>query len=262
MDLDLKEKVVLVAASSKGLGFGIAEAVAREGARLSLGSRNGADIERAAEALRTRHRCDARGFSLDASDAQSISDWIAASVKEFGRIDCLVVNAGGPPAGGFADFDDAGWQNAFNLTLMSAVRMIRAALPELMKSRGAILTVTSSSIKEPIENLILSNVFRAGVVSLVKSLSVEYAGAGVRVNNIVPGRIQTDRVEALDSRAAAASGESLQQHQSRQQNAIPLGRYGTIEEFGAAAAFLLSGRASYITGTTLTVDGGKMKTLW
>jgi 3-oxoacyl-[acyl-carrier protein] reductase len=263
MDLALKEKVILVAASSKGLGFGIAEAVAKDGASVLLGSRNEKELSGAAEKLRREYQCSAQAAVLDVTDAASIQAWVSTGLRHFGRIDGLVVNAGGPPPGGFAAFDDEAWERAFHLTLLSAVRMIRTALPELERSpAAAILTVTSSSIKEPIENLILSNVFRSGVVSLVKSLSVELASLGIRVNNLVPGRIDTDRVRSLDAAAAARNGETPGAQAAEQQRQIPLGRYGTIEEFGSAAAFLLSPRASYITGVTLTVDGGKMKTLW
>lgn len=263
MDLGLRDKVILVAASSRGLGFGIAEALTKEHAQVSLGSRTISEIKSAAELLKDRYKCEARGYILDASSDISIKDWVSTSIRDFGRIDGLVVNAGGPPPGNFDSFDDSSWERAFQLTLMSAVRMIRAVLPEMRKNKaGSILTVTSSSIKEPIENMLLSNVLRSGVVSLVKSLSVELASEQIRVNNIVPGRIETDRVQSLDTQAATNADIDLKVHIERQKKAIPLCRYGTIEEFGSAAAFLLSDRASYITGTTLVVDGGKMKTVW
>jgi len=263
MDLILKDKVILVAAASKGLGFGIAQALAHEGARVSLGSRTADAIETAAGKLRDTYHCDARGYVLDAGDAASIMHWVSSSLEDFGRIDGLVINAGGPPIGNFEAFDDAVWEQAFNLTLMSAVRMVRAVLPEMKNKRsGSILTVTSGSVKEPIDNLLLSNVFRSGVVSLVKSLSNELADYGILVNNIVPGSIDTDRVRNIDENTAKKLDVPLAEHIANQQARIPLGRYGTIEEFGAAAAFLLSDRASYITGATLVVDGGKSKTVW
>jgi 3-oxoacyl-[acyl-carrier protein] reductase len=263
IDLGLENRVILVAASSKGLGFGIAQALAKEGARLSIASRTESDIRMAASKLRDSEKCEARGYVFDASDSNSIDRWISSSIKDFGRIDGLVVNAGGPPPGTFDSFDDSDWEKAFNQTLLSAVRMIRGVLPAMRKNRyGSILTVTSSSIKEPIDNLILSNVFRSGVVSLVKTLANEVANEGIRVNNIVPGRIDTDRVRTLDNNAAQKLNESIDKQVFRQQQAIPLGRYGTIEEFGSAAAYLLSDRASYITGSTLVVDGGKAKTVW
>ncbi len=262
MNLELQNKVFLVAASSKGLGYGIAGALANEGAQVSMGSRTQADIEAAAEKLRSSTGSTVRGYVLDAADASSIEQWVHASLRDFGRIDGLVVNAGGPPPGNFAAFDDQAWEKGFNLTLMSAVRMIRAVLPELRRNQGgSILTVTSTSIKEPVENLILSNVFRAGVVSLVKSLSTEL-GENIRINNLVPGRFDTDRIRALYQRMAENSNEPIEAIVTREGKAIPLGRNGKPAEFGAAAAFLLSDCASYITGATLVVDGGRTRTVW
>jgi 3-oxoacyl-[acyl-carrier protein] reductase len=188
---------------------------------------------------------------------------VEATVAKFGGVDGLVVNAGGPPAGGFDDFDDAAWQASFELTLLSSVRMIRAVLPHLRdRGGGSILAVTSSSVKEPIDILLLSNVMRSGVVSLLKSLSRELAPEQIRVNNLVPGRILTDRVKSLDALSAKKSELSAAEQRAMQEQQIPWGRYGTIEEFGRAGAFLLSDAASYITGETLIVDGGSMKTVW
>ena len=263
MDLRLKDKVIMVAAASKGLGYGIAQAVAREGARVSIGSRTEADILAAAEKLRAETGAATLGSVLDARDPASITNWVAATVTKFDRVDGLVVNAGGPPAGGFGDFDDAAWQAAFELTLLSSVRMIRAVLPHLRaRGGGSILAVTSSSVKEPIDILLLSNVMRSGVVSLLKSLSRELAPEQIRVNNLVPGRILTDRVKSLDGIGAKNADRSVADQQAFQERQIPWGRYGTIEEFGQAGAFLLSDAASYITGETLIVDGGAMKTVW
>lgn len=263
MNLGLKDKVIMVAAASKGLGFGIAQAVAHEGASVSLGSRTEADILAAAQKLRAETGAEALGTVLDARDSTSILNWVDATVSRFGRVDGLVVNAGGPPAGGFDDFDDAAWQAAFELTMMSSVRMIRAVLPHMRaQGGGSILAVTSSSVKEPIDILLLSNVMRSGVVSLLKSLSRELAPEQIRVNNLVPGRILTDRVKSLDAIGAKNAGRSAAEQQAMQENQIPWGRYGTIEEFGRAGAFLLSDAAGYITGETLIVDGGAMKTVW
>ena len=263
MDLGLQNKVIMVAAASKGLGYGIAQAVAQEGARVSIGSRTEVDILAAAETLHQETGSETLGSVLDARDAASISRWVEATVAKFGRVDGLVVNAGGPPAGGFDDFDDAAWQAAFELTMMSSVRMIRAVLPHMRaQGGGSILAVTSSSVKEPIDILLLSNVMRSGVVSLLKSLSRELAPEQIRVNNLVPGRISTDRVKSLDAIGAKGAGRSVAEQQAMQEGQIPWGRYGTIEEFGRAGAFLLSDAASYITGETLIVDGGSMKTVW
>jgi len=175
----------------------------------------------------------------------------------------LVVNAGGPPPGKFDKFTDEDWAKGFNLTLMSAVRMIRGVLPTMRsQGSGSIVTITSSSIKEPIDILLLSNVFRSGVVSLVKSLSPDLAKEGIRINNLVPGQIDTDRVRANDEYASTAQGLPIGEIQKQRYQAIPMGRYGTIQEFGEVGAFLLSESARYITGATLFVDGGKSKTVW
>ena len=263
MNLGLKDKVIMVAAASKGLGYGIAQAVAREGATVSIGSRTEVDILATAASLRAETGASTLGCVLDARDPASITSWAEATVAQFGGVDGLVVNAGGPPAGGFDDFDDAAWHAAFELTLLSSVRMIRTVLPHLRaRGGGSILAVTSSSVKEPIDILLLSNVMRSGVVSLLKSLSRELAPEQIRVNNLVPGRILTNRVKSLDGIGAEKAGRSVAEQQAIQEKQIPWGRYGTIEEFGRAGAFLLSDAASYITGETLIVDGGAMKTVW
>ena len=263
MDLKLKDKVVMVAASSQGIGYGIAETVARDGGKLSIASRTAGNIEAAAKALRDEYGVDCRGYVMDAADADSIQAWTDATLEDFGEVQGLVVNAGGPPPGNFDDFDDASWAQAYELTLMSAVRMIRCVLPQMRAQQaGSILTVTSISIREPIDNLLLSNVFRSGVVALVKSLSNELADAGIRVNNLVPGRIDTERVRTLDQVGAEKKGIAVDEERQVQFADIPLGRYGTIEDMGAAGAFLLSEAARYITGVTLLVDGGKTRAVF
>lgn len=263
MDLGLKDKVIMVAAASKGLGYGIAEACAQEGARVSIGSRTEADILAAATTLQNETGSEVIGVPFDARNTASIEQWTAATLKKFGTIDGLVVNAGGPPAGNFDSFNDEQWQAAFELTLMSSVRMIRAVLPTLRKNgRGSILTVTSSSVKEPIDILLLSNVMRSGVVSLVKSLSHQLAPEQIRVNNLVPGRIDTDRVRSLDQTVAKNQGITPEQSRAKSEASIPWQRYGTIQEFGKAGAFLLSEASSYTTGETFIVDGGAMRTVW
>ncbi len=262
-DSKLKDKVILVAASSAGLGYGIADAVARDGARVSMASRTRDSIEAAASEIASNRSAETRAYQMDASDAASIDQWVSKSLEDFGRIDGLVVNAGGPPPGKFDNFSDEDWEKGFNLTLMSAVRMIRAVLPAMRTQKsGAIVTITSSSIKEPIDILLLSNVFRSGVVSLVKSLSADLASEGIRINNLVPGQIDTARVRSNDVFKADQMGMPLEDWQEKRYGMIPMGRYGTIQEFGDVGVFLLSDAARYITGATLFVDGGKSKTVW
>ncbi len=261
MDLHLKDKVFLVAGASKGLGFAIASRLAEEGARLSICSSDAQRIQSAADQLKTITDCI--GVPCDAKNAGNINAWVQQSLAHFGRIDGLVVNAGGPPPGQFDQFDDEAWLNAFNLTLMSAVRMIRAVLPTMRHQQsGSILTLTSSSVKEPIDFLLLSNVMRSGVTSLAKSLSKTEARYGIRVNNLVPGLIATDRMKNLDAVQAKANQRSVEEQHAITASGIPLGRYGQPEEFANAAAFLLSDAANYITGATLVADGGTMKTVW
>jgi 3-oxoacyl-[acyl-carrier protein] reductase len=263
MQLNLKGKVAMVAASSKGLGFGIAQALAREGAHVSIASRSTKGIELAAQKLRDETCAEVLTSILDASNKKSIEDWMKRTLDHFGGVDSLVVNAGGPPPGKFVDFTDESWQAAFEMNLMSAVRMIRVVIPSMESlGGGSILTVTSSSVKEPIDVLILSNVMRSGVTSLVKSLSLQLAPKKIRVNNLMPGRIDTDRVRSIDENQAKAAGISVEERKTQSQAKIPLQRYGTIEDFGKMGAFLLSDAASYVTGSSIAVDGGSIKTVW
>lgn len=264
MDLGLKDKVVMVAASSKGLGYGIALEAAREGAIISMGSRNQKSLTSAVKKIQ-KEVDGARIISspLDVADAASIEKWVQFTLKEVKTIDCLVVNGGGPPPGTFDETDDQQWMAGFENTLMSAVRLIREVLPEMRRKKsGSILTVTSSSIKEPIDNLILSNVYRSGITSLVKSLSFQVASENIRINNLVPGFFDTDRLKELDQRSSREWRISLENVRKINYDNIPMGRYGKPEEFGKAATFLLSEAASYVTGETFIIDGGKMRTVW
>lgn len=264
MDLGLKGKVLMVSAASKGLGLGIARQAAQEGAILSIGSRSSKNIKEAAESIQEKVP-GAKVFQslLDVSNAESIAQWTNATLREFGTIDGLVVNGGGPPPGKFDDIDDAFWLRGYENTLMSAVRMIRGVLPVMRENKsGSILTVTSSSVKEPIDSLLLSNVFRSGVTSLVKSLSFQEAEHNIRINNLVPGFFDTDRLKELDLRNSREWRISIDNVRKINFENIPMGRYGNPDEFGKAAAFLLSEAASYVTGETFIIDGGKMRTVW
>jgi 3-oxoacyl-[acyl-carrier protein] reductase len=263
MDLGVDGRVYLVAASTSGLGRGVAGALAADGATVWLGSRNEDAVATAIADLSALKAGTIGGAVLDVTDPGSISEWVAAALSAHGRIDGLLVNAGGPPAGTFESFTDHDWQMSFELTIMSAVRLIREVLPTMQRQKqGSILAVTSSTIKEPVDMLLLSNVMRSGVANLMKSLSRDLAQYGVRVNNIVPGRIDTPRVRALDSAAAATREMEPDEVRSGFEQAVPLGRYGTPEEFGRVGAFLLSPAASYVTGEMIVVDGGSMRGVW
>jgi 3-oxoacyl-[acyl-carrier protein] reductase len=263
MDLGLSGKRVLVAAASKGLGRAIAAEFVREGAQVSICSRDRARIQQAATELGG----GTIGIDADVSLEDGCRRFVDESVKRLGGIDVLIVNAGGPKPGKFADLDDAAWQTAFELTLLSAVRLTRLALPELKKSKGSIVFSTSTSVRQPgspaYGTLMLSNGVRAAVHGLLKTLSTELAADGIRVNAIQPGRISTERVAELDADTAKREGIPIEKVRERfEKGVIPLGRYGKPEEFAAAAVFLASPRASYITGASLQIDGGMLTSMW
>ena len=260
MDLGLKDKIALVAASSQGLGYGTARALAREGAKVSICSHIADEIHAAAAKLRQETGGTVLATVCDVRKPETIQAWVDRTVAEWGRVDALFTNAGGPPAAYFKEIGDAKWQAAFELTLMSVVRMIRAALPH-MGPGSAILSSTSSSVREPIERLGLSNVMRAGVTNLIKTLADELAADGIRANTLIPGRIDTERIVELDQARANKLGIPIEQVRAESIAKIPMGRLGTIEEYGAAAAFLLSPAASYVTGASLRIDGGQMRSV-
>jgi 3-oxoacyl-[acyl-carrier protein] reductase len=262
MDLGLKGKVAMVAAASRGLGFAVAEALASEGARVSIASRNESSIAQAAHRIEQIAEGCVLATTADARSAEDVERWRHATTERWGAVDLLVTNSGGPPAGVFTALDDAAWRAGFDLLVLSAIRTVRTVLP-VMKGRAgsSILLMTSSSVKEPIPNLTLSTTLRAAVAALAKTLANELAGDGIRVNHLIPGRIATDRLRELDEINARRAGIRPEEQQARALAAIPLKRYGTPEEFGRAAAFLLSGAASYITGATLQVDGGLIKSV-
>lgn len=260
MGLGLENKVMLVAASSKGLGFGVAQALAQNGAKVALCARRQDEVEAAAAQLQRETGAETLATACDVSKPDQVAAWVQQAVDRWGIIHGVLVNAGGPPAGSFKSFTDEQWQAAFELTLMSTVRLIRLSIPH-MREGGAILTITSVSISQPVEGLILSSVMRSGVAALLKNLADELAPDGIRVNNIVPGRILTDRIQQLDSITAEKRSLSLDEVRAETAKSIPLKRIGSIEEFGQAGAFLLSPAASYITGATLRVDGGLARSI-
>ncbi|MFO7933996.1 MAG: SDR family oxidoreductase [Bacteroidales bacterium] len=264
MELGLKDKVMMVAASSRGLGFAVARQAALEGAAVSMGSRNQRNIRKAADNIREEVPGSVIYPSvLDVSDSDSIEFWVKNTIREMGTVDGLLVNGGGPPPGKFDDIDDSGWLLGYENTLMSAVRLIREVLPEMRKKKaGSILTITSSSVKEPIDSLLLSNVYRSGVTSLVKSLSFQLAEDHIRINNLVPGSFDTERLRSLDLHHSGEWRISLENVRKINFDQIPLGRYGDPSELGKAAIFLLSEAASYVTGETFVIDGGRMRTVW
>jgi len=259
MDLGLRGKTAIVAASSKGLGRAVAQALASEGASVVMCSRDQAAIDTAAEAVQAAAASGAQvlGLRADVTDQADLERVVSACVERFGGVDVLYNNAGGPKPGTFETLSDADWLQAVDLNLMSAIRLTRLCLPHMRRQRwGRIITGTSSSVKQPIANLMLSNSIRSATTAWAKTLADQVAADGITVNLLAPGRILTERLRQIDADAAERSGRGLEEVERDALAAIPLGRYGQPAEFGAAAAFLASEQAAYITGVTLLVDGG------
>jgi 3-oxoacyl-[acyl-carrier protein] reductase len=260
MQLGLEGKVAMVAGASRGLGFAVARALAAEGVTVSISSRDAESIVAAGARIARETGRAVLAMAVDVRSGEAIERWFRATVERFGGIDLLYPNAGGPPAGTVLKFDDAAWQNAFELLLLSAIRMVRLAVPSMAaRGGGAIVLPTSSAVKEPILNLSLSTVMRTSVSALSKTLALELAPQKIRVNQLIPGRIHTDRVEEIDGDNAKKAGISIEEQRKRMSATIPMGRYGDPDGFAAAAVFLFSDAASYITGATLQVDGGLIR---
>jgi len=262
MDLGLKDRVALVAASSKGLGKACAQELAREGARVVICARDPEHLAAAADEIASATGAEVLPVEADLTDHAQIRNLVAQTLDLFGRIDVLVTNNGGPPAGYFDGFDDEAWLQAHQLTLMSAVRLIREVLPAMRAQKwGRIVNITSVSVKQPIDNLLLSNVYRPGVIGLAKTLSAQVAADGITINNVAPGYTRTDRVLDL-ARARAAEGEqTVEEVLTGTAADVPLGRMGQPGELAALVAFLASDKAGYITGATIQVDGGYVRSL-
>lgn len=262
MNLGLSGKVALISGASKGLGYAVAHALAAEGALVSIASRDDAAIRSAASRIQQETGAQLMATALDVRSSEGIDAWVKASAERFGGVDALMTNSGGPPAGAAISFDDRAWQDAADLLLFSALRMVRAAVPHMQnRGGGAILVSTSASVKEPIPNLGLSTVLRASVSALAKTLAIELAPMKIRVNQIIPGRIDTDRVRQLDEINGRKQGISPEEAKARSEKTIPLARYGHPDEFGRVGAFLLSDAASYMTGATVQVDGGLIRSV-
>ena len=260
MDLQLEGKRALVAGSSRGLGYAIARSLALEGCQVAINSRSRENVTAAANKLAAETGRPVAGLPGDVSQAETAAALIQQTVQALGGLDLLVTNAGGPPAGKFESFDDATWQQAVELSLLSHVRLIRAALPHLRQSSAAsVLTITSYSVKQPIPNLVLSNSVRAATVGLTKTLALELGAEGIRFNSILPAWTETERVYELMSHRARLNNTSVDEEIAKQSKDSPLGRMGQPQEFANVAVFLLSPAASYLTGVMLPVDGGMYK---
>ena len=262
MNLGLTGKVALVAAASQGLGRAVAEELAAEGASLLLCARHDDALQATCAAIAAAHGTPVLGLAADVADPAAVARLVEAGLARFGRIDILVTNAGGPPAGTFATLSAAQWEAATALLLTSVLTLTRAVLPGMQaRGWGRILNITSISVKQPVANLMLSNSLRAAVTGMARTLATEVAAQGITVNNILPGYTRTERVVGLAEAAAAREGISEAEATARWEAEIPMRRLGEPREFAALAAFLCSERASYITGTSVPVDGGWIRSL-
>ncbi|MDR7001883.1 SDR family oxidoreductase [Neobacillus niacini] len=261
MNLNLAGKTAIVVASSQGLGKAIAAQLVMEGANVMLTSRNKEKLKEVQEELQSLGEGKVVYFPADITKAVEIEALVQHTRETLGNIHILINNSGGPQGGGFEDFQDKDWYNAFELNLLSYVRLVREVLPDLKKEGGRIINIASSSIKQPIPGLILSNTFRLGVLGLAKSLAEELAPYNILVNTVSPGRIATDRVAFLDQLKADKLGVSPDEVEEASKKNIPLGRYGKPEEFAKVVTFLASDANTYVTGSSLLVDGGMVKSV-
>lgn len=262
MDFGLEGRVAIVAAASKGLGRAVAEELAREGARVAICARTAADLEQTAEAIRKSTGREVFHRAFDVAQYDAVRDFVAAAEKQFGRVDICVTNAGGPPAKQFFDITMEEWRAAVELTLMSTVYFAREVLPRMQRRRwGRLITITSVSVKQPIDGLLLSNSIRAGVTGLVRTLANEFGAYGITVNNVCPGYTLTARLDELAEKLAADAGVAREKILERWSSQVPAGRLGKPEELAALTAFLASERAAYINGASIAVDGGWVKSL-
>lgn len=261
MELHLEKKNALILASSQGLGKAMAAELVKEGANVMLASRDGEKLAAVQRELSELGTGIVSYIVTDITKAEDIKSLVRKTAEEFGGIDILINNAGGPPGGAFTDFNDEEWQQSFELNLLSFIRTIRESLPHLKKQGGKIVNIASSSIKEPIPGLILSNTFRTAIVGLSKTLASELASDRILVNTVGPGRIATDRVQHLDEMNAEKLGLTPEKVTEQSINKIPLGRYGEPEEFAKFVTFLVSGANTYLTGQSYLVDGGMIKSI-
>jgi 3-oxoacyl-[acyl-carrier protein] reductase len=262
MDLGLKNRVALVAASSQGIGRATAEAFAAEGCRVAMCARNSHTLQAAAEKIRKEYGVEVLAEAFDVTDAAAVGRFVAAVAQKFGTVDICVTNAGGPPAKGFLSASLDEWQRALEMNFLSSVYFAREVIPHMQRQRwGRIITLTSITTKQPVGDLVLSNAARAAVVGLVKSLANEFGKDGILVNNVGPGFTATDRLKELAQTRAAASGKTEQDLFAGWAADTPLKRLGQPREVAETIVWLASERASYITGQTVLVDGGAYKGL-
>lgn len=262
MDLGVKGRVAMIAASSKGLGRAAALELAREGARIAMCSRNHDQVRLAADSIHAETGAEVYYEQCDVTRPEEVRSFVGNTLSRFGNIHILVTNAGGPPSGLFAGLRPQDWSAAFQLNLMSVIHLCAEVIPHMQRNRwGRIINVASISVKQPVDGLMLSNSIRSAVIGFAKTLSNEMAPYNILVNNVCPGYTRTERVEELSAAMAEKKGLSKESIVAAWEESIPLGRLGHPYEFAALVAFLASERASYITGTTIPVDGGAIKSV-
>ncbi|WP_025028628.1 SDR family oxidoreductase [Caldalkalibacillus mannanilyticus] len=261
MDLHLQGKVALVVASSQGLGKAIAKALVLEGAHVMLNGRHQDKLLEVQQELEALQGGKVSYCTADITKAEDVHRLVQETRNVYGKVDILINNAGGPPSGSFEQLTDEDWQNAFELNLLSTIRMIREVLPDLKEAGGKIINIASSSVKQPIPGLILSNTFRLGMVGLAKTLAEELAPHKILINTVAPGRIATDRLAYLNQVKADKLGMTREEIEAESLESIPLGRFGEPDEFAKVVAFLVSDANSYMTGSTFLVDGGLIKSI-
>ena len=260
MQTGLKAKSIIVAASSQGMGRSTAEAFAAEGSKLAMCARNERTLRVAADEIRSKYNVKVFDQVLDVTDAEGVRRFVQTVAERFGGVDVCVTNAGGPPAKNFLSITPDDWHKAIETNFLSVVHFAREVVPYMQKKRwGRFITITSTSVRQPIPDLVLSNSVRPAVVGLVKSLALEFGKDGITVNNIAPGYTATDRLSELSKVRALAAGVSEQEIRERWAAEIPLRRLGKPEEIADAILWLASDRAAYITGQTIIVDGGIYK---
>jgi 3-oxoacyl-[acyl-carrier protein] reductase len=262
MDLGLKGRVAIVAAASKGIGRAVAEEFAKEGCDVAICARTAADLERAANEIGQANKHPVFWRPVDVTNHDAVRAFVQEVDEKYGRIDICVTNAGGPPAKKFLQISLDDWRAAVELTLLSNVYFAREVLPRMQRNHwGRLVTITSISVKQPIDGLLLSNSLRAGVTGLAKTLANEFGADGITVNNVCPGFTLTDRLEELVELRAKEAGVSREQAIKYMSAQVPAGRLGQPDELAALITFLASERAAYINGTTIAVDGGLVKGL-